>query len=46
MRYPDAVPIGDGMRIPSMLYNAAQAEEAIDLAGKIIECVRSKIPNL
>lgn len=46
MRYPDAVPSGDGMRVPSEVYNAAQAEEAIDLAEKILECVRSKIRNL
>lgn len=46
MRYPDAVPSEDGMRVPSEVYNAAQAEEAIDLAEKILECVRSKLPNL
>lgn len=46
MRYPDAVPSGDGMRIPSDLYNAAKAKDAIELAGEILQRVRSKIPNL
>lgn len=46
MRYPDAVPSGDGLRIPSDLYNAANAQEAIQLAGEILQRVRSKIPNL
>lgn len=46
MRYPDAVPSGDGMRIPSDLYNDAKAQEAIELAGEILHRVGSKIPNL
>lgn len=46
MRYPDAVPSGDGMRIPSDLYNTAKAQDAIELAGEILQRVRSKIPNL
>lgn len=46
MRYPDAVSSGDGMRIPSDLYNAANAQEAIELAEEILQRVRSKIPNL
>ncbi|XP_062586452.1 sacsin-like isoform X2 [Saccostrea cucullata] len=45
MRYPDAVPGGHGMATPSDIYTQNQAEQAVELAGKILELVRRKIPN-
>lgn len=45
MRYPDAVS-GNGMAIPSDIYTSNQAAEANECAGKILQLVRQKIPNL
>ncbi|XP_061184826.1 sacsin-like [Saccostrea echinata] len=46
MRYPDAVPGGHGKATPSDIYTPNQAEEAVEIAGKILELVRRKIPYL